>query len=228
MKIIFVRHGHPDYRKDCLTEIGHLHGNAVAERLKNEKIDRICSSSCGRARETAEHIAVYHDLPVETFDFIREISWGSIDGTELFKNGHPWFTIDDMIANGESLCDPNFDKSARFSNNKVIFDIQRIGDEFDKWLLDLGYKHEGPYYRALRKNDMNVIMVSHGGASSAAIARLFSLPFPFVTATVRADYTAITIVSLDAEEGQLVQPSFDLVNDSKHIQGIEAEKYFGN
>ena len=228
MKIIFVRHGHPDYRKDCLTAIGHLHGNAVAERLKNEKIDRICSSSCGRARETAEHIAVYHDLPVETFDFIREISWGSIDGTELYKNGHPWLTIDDMIACGENICDPAFASTPRFRNNKVIFDIERIGNEFDRWLLDLGYKREGSYYRALRKNEGNIVMVSHGGASSAAIARLFSLPFPFVAATVGADYTAITIVSMDAEEGQLLQPRFELVNDSKHIKGIEAEKYFGN
>jgi probable phosphoglycerate mutase len=228
MKIIFVRHGHPDYRKDCLTEIGHLHGKAVAERLKNEKIDRICSSSCGRARETAEHIAVYHDLPVETFDFIREIGWGSIDGTELYKNGHPWFTVDDMIENGESLHDAEFEKNPRFSNNKVIHDVKRIGEGFDEWLLDLGYKREGDYYRVLRKNDGNVIMVSHGGASSAALAHLFSLPFLLTLSIVRADYTAITIVSLDAEEGHLALPKFDMMNDSKHIQGIEAEKYFGN
>ena len=228
MKIIFVRHGHPDYRKDCLTEIGHLHGKAVAERLRHEKIARICSSSCGRARETAEHIAVYHDLPVETFDFIREIGWGSIDGTELFKNGHPWFTVDDMIANGESLHDPEFEKNPRFSNNKVIYDIKRIGDGFDEWLLDLGYKREGEYYRVLRKNDDNVIMVSHGGASSAALAHLFSLPFLLTLSIVRADYTAITIVSLEGEEGKLALPKFDMMNDSKHIQGIEAEKYFGN
>ena len=228
MKIIFVRHGHPDYRKDCLTEIGHLHGKAVAERLRHEKIARICSSSCGRARETAEHIAVYHDLPVETFDFIREIGWGSIDGTELFKNGHPWFTVDDMIANGESLHDPEFEKNPRFSNNKVIYDVKRIGDGFDEWLLDLGYKREGEYYRVLRKNDDNVIMVSHGGASSAALAHLFSLPFLLTLSIVRADYTAITIVSLEGEEGKLTLPKFDMMNDSKHIQGIEAEKYFGN
>ena len=228
MKIIFVRHGHPDYRKDCLTEIGHLHGKAVAERLRHEKIARICSSSCGRARETAEHIAVYHDLPVETFDFIREIGWGSIDGTELFKNGHPWFTVDDMIANGESLHDPEFEKNPRFSNNKVIYDVKRIGDGFDEWLLDLGYKREGEYYRVLRKNDDNVIMVSHGGASSAALAHLFSLPFLLTLSIVRADYTAITIVSLEGEEGQLALPKFDMMNDSKHIQGIEAETYFGN
>ena len=228
MKIIFVRHGHPDYRKDCLTEIGHLHGNAVAERLKNEKIDRICSSSCGRARETAEHIAVYHDLPVETFDFIREISWGSIDGTELYKNGHPWFTVDDMIENGESLHDPEFEKNPRFSNNKVIYDVKRIGEGFDEWLLGLGYKREGDYYRVLRKNDGNVVMVSHGGASSAALAHLFSLPFLLTLSIVRADYTAITVVSIEAEEGHLALPRFDMMNDSKHIQGIEAEKYFGN
>ena len=228
MKIIFVRHGHPDYRKDCLTEIGHLHGNAVAERLKNEKIDRICSSSCGRARETAEHIAVYHDLPVETFDFIREISWGSIDGTELFKNGHPWFTVDDMIENGESLHDPEFEKNPRFSNNKVIHNVKKIAEGLDEWLLDLGYQREGNYYRVLRKNDGNVVMVSHGGASSAALAHLFSLPFLLTLSIVRADYTAITIVSIEAEEGHLALPKFDMMNDSKHIQGIEAEKYFGN
>ncbi len=228
MKIIFVRHGHPDYRKDCLTEIGHLHGKAVAERLRHEKVARICSSSCGRARETAEHIAEYHGLPVETFDFIREIGWGSIDGTELFKNGHPWLTVDDMIQSGESLRDPEFEKNPRFSNNKVICDVKRIGDGFDEWLLGLGYKREGDYYRVLRKNDGNVIMVSHGGASSAALSRMFSLPFLLTLATVRADYTAVTIVSLEAEEGQLAVPRFDLVNDSKHIQGIEAEKYFGN
>lgn len=228
MKIIFVRHGHPDYRKDCLTEIGHLHGKAVAERLRNEKIARICSSSCGRARETAEHIAEYHGLPVETFDFIREIGWGSIDGTELFKNGHPWFTVDDMIENGESLHDREFEKNPRFSNNKVIYDVKKIGDGFDEWLLGLGYKREGEYYRVLRKNDDNVIMVSHGGASSAALSRIFSLPFLLTLSIVRADYTAITVVSLEGEEGRLVLPRFDMMNDSKHIQGIEAEKYFGN
>ena len=36
MRIIFVRHGHPNYEKDCLTDLGVLHAKAVAQRLKNE------------------------------------------------------------------------------------------------------------------------------------------------------------------------------------------------
>ncbi|MBQ8497089.1 MAG: histidine phosphatase family protein [Clostridia bacterium] len=227
MRIIFVRHGHPNYRLDCLTEIGHLQGNAVAERLAHEKIDRICSSSCGRARETAEHIAKKHDLPVITYDFMREIGWGSVDGTPLFQNGHPWFIIDAMIENGENLHDPDWEKNEYFRNNEVTFHVKRVTKGFDEWLSSLGYQRDGNYYRVIEKNTENVIMTSHGGASCAALAHLFSVPFPLATAMFSANYTGITIVTLNGETGQLTLPRFELMNDAKHIEGIEAVQYFG-
>lgn len=31
MKIVFVRHGHPNYEKDCLTKLGHAQAEAAAE-----------------------------------------------------------------------------------------------------------------------------------------------------------------------------------------------------
>ena len=33
MRIIFVRHGEPDYKNDCLTAEGHIQAEAVAKRL---------------------------------------------------------------------------------------------------------------------------------------------------------------------------------------------------
>ncbi len=56
MRIILVRHGHPDYTTDTLTEKGILHAKAAAERLKDEKVDIFYSSSCGRAYETCQYI----------------------------------------------------------------------------------------------------------------------------------------------------------------------------
>ena len=38
MRIIFVRHGEPDYEKDCLTETGKLQAEAAARRLEREGI----------------------------------------------------------------------------------------------------------------------------------------------------------------------------------------------
>ena len=54
MKIILVRHGDPDYEKDCLTELGHKQAKVVAQRLLKENIDEIYSSPLGRAKQTAE------------------------------------------------------------------------------------------------------------------------------------------------------------------------------
>jgi probable phosphoglycerate mutase len=132
-----------------------------------------------------------------------------------------------MIDKGENLNDPDFAKAERFSNNKTIFDIERVANGFDQWLSSFGYVREGNYYRVQRKNDETVVMASHGGASSAVLARLFSLPFPLMTAIICPDYTAVTIVSLEGEEGKLIIPRFELVNDTKHIADINVEKYFG-
>ena len=33
MRIIFVRHGHPDYKNDCLTPLGHKQAEEAAKML---------------------------------------------------------------------------------------------------------------------------------------------------------------------------------------------------
>lgn len=53
MKIIFVRHGEPDYIKDCLTENGKKQAKNVAVRLKDQHIKAVFSSPMGRAKESA-------------------------------------------------------------------------------------------------------------------------------------------------------------------------------
>jgi probable phosphoglycerate mutase len=227
MRIIFVRHGHPNYRQDCLTEMGHLHAEAAAERLKDEPIRRICASSHGRAVETAEHIAARHGLPVEKYDFIREIGWGSIDGEPVPHKGHPWTIIDEWIANGRSLMNPGWAQEDEFRRNQVVGFVERIGAGMDEWLSMLGYDREGDLYRVREKNDDTVVLASHAGASCAAMARMFNLPFPFALYSISASYTAVTIVKLEGETGALTAPRFELMNDDRHIRGIEVQNVYG-
>ena len=54
MRLIMVRHGEPNYEKDCLTETGRQQAAAAAERLAREGITAVYASPMGRARETAE------------------------------------------------------------------------------------------------------------------------------------------------------------------------------
>lgn len=227
MRLVFVRHGHPDYERDCLTELGHLHAEAAAERLMGEGIERIFSSSCGRARETAEHLAAHLRLPVEQRDFMREIRWGSADGEPIAEDGHPWTLADRMVERGEPLLNPEWMALDEFRRNRLLGCAEMVATETDAWLQGLGYAREGLYYRAGENTAHTIAVFGHGGASAAMLSHLFNLPFPFVCAAMGPDYTGITVVSLPDRPGELIAPRFEIMNDARHIRQLQIGNVFG-
>ena len=228
MRMIFVRHGHPDYKNDCLTDLGRKQAEAAADRLSGEKFQQIYSSSCGRVLQTAECIADLHNLKVTPCDFMREVGWGATDGEPLLHNGHPWHTAEEMVMNGQSILSSNWENEEPFCRNKVVSCGRTAWQRFDSLLAELGYKREGHFYRVCNENNQTYAMVSHGGSSSAVISHIFNIPFPFFCQMVHPDYTSITIVSLCGETGRLIAPRFEILNDAKHIETISSEILFDN
>ena len=214
MRIIFVRHGHPDYTLDCLTELGHKHADAVARRLCSDNIKKIYSSSMGRAYQTAEHIAKEVGIPNEDIvklDFMREIEWD-------FSG--PWEVSSETVRANMSILDPEWAISGPYSKDKITSFLLKRGEDFDNFLVSLGYVREGLYYRVMAENDDTVVVTSHAGSSSAVLSRLFNLPAPFVFDAIRPPVTAVTVVMFKGHPGELISPRFEIVNDARHINGI--------
>ena len=229
MKIYFVRHGHPDYKNDCLTELGHMQAQAAAERLADSKISDVYSSTKGRAMETAEYTAKKFDLEVVPCDFIREIGWKSVDGEPIAENGHPWRITDLWVAEGKSLKDDGWRTKDPFCRSVVVDYDKIVSDGIDEWLEKLGYKREGEYYRVIGENtNKNVAIFSHGGSSSVALAHMFNIPLPQFFGAFRLGFTAITVVKLPDTVGELCSPQLRLFNDVAHIDGLKAENVFDN
>ena len=220
MRLLFVRHGDPDYSTDTLTPLGHRQAAAAAERLSGEGITHIVSSTCGRAYLTAQHTADRLGLPIESADFLREISWGSRNGIELPHHGNPWHAGSEAVSQQVPLMgDP--EQYACFNNNRVLDSAAALGDGLDAWLELRGYRREGAYYRVTEDADEGTVAIfSHNGASVAAWARLFNLPFFFVCCCVSVHHTSITQVSMHKAPGQLITPGFSYVNDYKHTVGL--------
>lgn len=227
MRIIFVRHGHPNYKNDCLTELGHLQAKACAERLKSEKIDKFYSSSCGRAYETALHIAEGRGMEVEKLDFMREIGWGPVGGKG--ENGYdPWSLSARMVSRGQSLLSPTWPLEDPFNTSFTTDYCLKVGIEFDKLLEELGYKRDGDFYRVVEPKYKTILLASHGGSSTAVLSRIFNIPVPFVSRAICPSFTAITVVSFYGEEGDIICPQIEIMNDARHIMGINAENVYGN
>ena len=229
MKIYFVRHGHPDYKNDCLTELGHKHAQAAAERLAGSKIEQVYSSTKGRAMQTAEYTAKQFGLEVIPCDFIREIAWKSIDGEPIPENGHPWRITDLLVSEGKSLHDDDWQTKEPFCKSAVVGYVKLVSEGIDEWLEELGYKREGEYYRVIGENtDKSVAIFSHGGSSSVALSHMLNIPFPQFFGAFRLGFTAITVINLSNNVGELCYPQLRLFNDVKHIDGLKVENVFDN
>ena len=55
MKVIFIRHGDPDYINDTLTEKGRREAALLSDRVSRWDVKQFYCSPLGRARDTAEY-----------------------------------------------------------------------------------------------------------------------------------------------------------------------------
>ena len=215
MRIIFVRHGEPDYVNDCLTDEGRRQAAAAAERLAGEGISAIYASPCGRAAETASYTAARLGLPVTTLDYMHEIGWG---GEGIDCEGHPWTLGDKMLAEGFDFQREDWRAHPYFDGNAATAYYGAIAVKFDAFLAGLGYRHEGRRFFCDGGTDATIALFSHGGSGACVLAHLLNLPFPYVASVLPYDFTSIIILDFPVNPGAYVFPRVELFNDCAHIR----------
>jgi len=88
-KVFLVRHGRTIWNKEQvfrgtrdvpLDGVGQQEAQLVGERLKDEEITAVYSSPLSRARETAETIARFHNVAVQTLPGLNDLHFGEWEG----------------------------------------------------------------------------------------------------------------------------------------------------
>ena len=224
MRLIFVRHGEPDYVRDCLTETGKKQAAAAAVRLEREGITEIYASPQGRAAETAAYTAARLGLPVRTLEYMHEISWG---GPDVPERGHPWTLSDRMISEEDfDFYSQDWRKHPYFANNVAVKYLDAIAPAFDEFLLAHGYRHEGTRFFCETDISRNVALFSHGGSGACVLSHLLALPFPYVATVMPYEFTSVIILEFPVRMGEYVHPWIELFNDAAHIRDDSAGVVF--
>ena len=219
MRIVFIRHGKPDYKTDSLLKIGVTQAEAVAQRVKSYGISELYASTMGRAQQTAEPISRELNLDIVGCDFMREITWGTENGSEIRLGGHPWLLVADMVKNGENLTSPVWKTEEPFaSNTKLLKSFERVVTGADAWLSSLGFEREGKYYRATEKaTDKTIAMVSHGGSSTVLLSHMLNIPFPNFCSFYRPYFTSLTEVEMVGNVGELCEVKIVTLGEKYHV-----------
>jgi len=224
MRLIFVRHGEPDYVHDCLTEHGKEQAQAAAVRLAPEGIEEIYSSPNGRALETASYTAKQLGLPVKQLDYMHEINWG---GPDVPENGHPWTLADWMISEDDfDFYHKDWRQHPYFANNIALQEYDYVSGKFDAFMEQYGYHHEGTRFLCTTDCDRTIAVFSHGGSGACVLAHLLALPFPYTLTVLPYDLTSIIILEFPVKKGEYVHPRVELFNDISHTRRSEGGPAF--
>ena len=228
MRLIFVRHGEPDYQKDCLTANGRIQAADTAKRLKDEGITAIYSSPMGRARETASYTAQEYGLDIQILDFMHEINWGDADGNQAEKleyEGHPWTLACKLLSeNPGYVGSPGWSEHHYFRDNVCMDYYTKISGEFDGFLAGFGLVRQDKLYRCTEDRAETIALFAHGGSGAIMFSHLLNLSFPFVLTAMPYGVCSVSVIEFKPQFGDKIIPRLELFNDMGHIDKMKVEK----
>ncbi len=231
MKLFYIRHAEPTYNPNSLTPVGFEQAEALSVRLKNVNFDKIFASPAERTMLTATPTAKKLNIDIIEADFANEkyaveefatIVDGKIKWIFLLDWARKVFTSPEVRALGDRWFDhPQF-KEYNFEKA-----INRVYTDVDKFMLELGYKHERytGRYKIVEPKYNNVALVAHGGFGRAFLSCLLDIPYPQVATHCELCYTGMTVIDFRECEGGYAIPIIKTFSSDAHLysENVECE-----
>lgn len=223
MNLYIVRHGNPDYGRECLTDLGHIQAEACAEEMLGLKIDEIISSPMGRAVETAEHIATKIGCEIQIEPWLEEIEhYGyNPDGnlTRAVQMDPTFLRSPEVEAMGADWA-----KHPAFNGEQTAHEmVDRIYSGARDLLERYGYVEEGSRFRIETPSEKNIAVYSHAGTFLVLAGYLLRLPELISWHSFFVRQTGISWVNLNNFDSGYTVPRFYSMGQTDHLarRGIE-------
>lgn len=195
MRILFIRHGDPDYAHDTLTEKGHKEAALLAKSIASYQPGSCFVSPLGRAQATASYSLKQLKCSAETLDWLMEFpAHVDLNHVPELRSAYPDARIKDGVYLPRIVWDmtpgywtehPEYFDSTKWRESLAARsgDLLPVYDsvirKFDEFLAAYGYVREGAHYRVERENTETVTFFCHFGVTCVLLSHLWSIS-PFV------------------------------------------------
>lgn len=161
MRLLFIRHGEPDYEKDSLTKKGFREAKILSEMLKDVKIDYCYCSPLGRAKDTAGPTLAKKGMEAEECAWLQEFPAKVIRPDK----GYP-INCWDFLPQDWTKVPEYYDKDLWHGTDLmkaggVSKEFRHVTESFDALLGRHGYVREGNLYRVERANRDTLAFFCH-------------------------------------------------------------------
>ncbi|WP_024864902.1 histidine phosphatase family protein [Butyrivibrio sp. FCS014] len=222
MRLLFIRHGDPDYEIDGLTQKGKTEARLLAESIDRLGIDEVYVSPLGRAGETLDYSLKELGMEAKTLEWLQEFP-AVFDGnlakeetrsafknelkknedTGLYEKRIAWDMMPSYYGVHPELFDVNGWRSsdiAKASNTVEVYD--HIVKCFDEFLDKNGYRRNKNLYEATAGNEKTVAFFCHFGVTCVILSHLWNIsPFVLLQYLAMAPTSVTELVTEEREKG---------------------------
>jgi len=230
MLLYIIRHGDPIYDPDSLTPKGHLQAQALAKRLAVHGLDKIYTSPCKRAMQTAEPTCQLLGMKAEIEEWTSEATAWDEFSFVLPNGNRTWsFSIKPSdFKNDETLDRKDWYNIEIFTKVNAKKGYKRICDASDKFIEKLGYKADGCNYKIIRPNEDRVAVFCHHGFGTTWLSHLLSIPPHIFWASFDIAHSGVTIIEFKNYEDGITTPKCLCLSDLSHIYGEHLPLIYNN
>ncbi len=225
MRLLFFRHGDPNYEIDGLTAQGRIEAQLLSRQIRTFGIDEVYVSPLGRAAETAEYSLKELGVTATTLDWLKEFpalfdpNIANEKTREAFKNEirrDPvsgeysrrivWDIMPSYYCDHPELFDASAWRSSELaaaSDAVMVYD--NIVREFDSFLSEHGYDRNGSIYSTQKGNDKVLAFFCHFGVTCVLLSHLWNVsPFVLLQSLAMAPASVTEVVTEEREKGIVI------------------------
>lgn len=194
MKLLFIRHGDPDYVHDTVTEKGRREIELLADYLAPMPIRDFYVSPLGRAQDTAKATLRRIGRQAETCGWLEEFPGRVVDET-TGKKTIPWDFLPDIWTKKPEYYDKDgwYDE-ALMRTGEIKESYRKICGGIDGLLSRYGYDRDGSLYRTEGGNTDTIALFCHLGVQFSILSHLLGIPAVLLWHSFYVAPTSITTV----------------------------------
>lgn len=194
MRIIFIRHGDPDYANDTLTQKGKVEAELLSERVKKWDVKDFYCSPLGRAKDTALYSLNKMGRKMKVYDWMQEFYYDVED--PVTKNKRiPWDFMPDYWTKEPLMYDKdNWVKAPVMTTGPIEEKFKMVCDGIDEIIKEHGYERCGNYYKAVKPNNDTIVIFCHLGVTFAMLSHILGVSAPVLWQQFFVAPTSVTEV----------------------------------
>lgn len=227
MKIVFIRHGDPNYELDALTEKGILEAKALIPRIEKINADYYYVSPLGRARQTAQIAMERIDKEAEVKDWLKEFPAVVKHICEPDPGPQCWDWMPSDWAK-----EPSFYDIDRFYDHPVMKKghvkeiYEDVINHFNALLRKHGYAKNGKTFDVLKANHDTLCFFCHFGIECVLLSYLINVSPMILWHGFVASTSSVTIVNTEERQKGIASFRISHFGDTSHLDASGLEPSF--